>query len=367
MKPSNYLRSLVLLFLFMGVLIVPPSRSTLNSLASFSGSGPRPAEVQSQKPARQKGETTAALRKLGLQLVADVPLPGGIARFDYQTIDQIHRRLFISQMGANLMTVFDLDANKIVGTVGDIPRPTGILAVPALNKVYVSASAANKVYVVDEKSLKTIAMVPTGSFPDGIAWDPELKRVFVSCEFGEAVTVFDALNNNVITNIQVDGEVGNTHFDPVSKMIFSTVQTNGELVEIDPEKLSIVARYPLQGCQGPHGFYIIPKPHYAFITGEDNASYVVFDMASKSIIARGKVGAGPDVLAYDSGYHRLYVASESGVLSVFDIEDRAVKEIGSAFLAEHAHSVSVDRKTHRVFLPLRNKGGRAVLEILKPD
>ncbi len=209
--------------------------------------------------------------------------------------------------------------------------------------------------------------MPTGSFPDGIAYDPELKRVFVSCEFGSVVTVFDALNNRVITNIHMGGHVGNTHFDPVSKMIFSTVQTLGQLVEIEPKSLSIVARYRLKGCKGPHGFYIIDKPHIAFITGEDNASYVVFDMSTKEMIVRGNVADGPDVLAYDSGYHRLYVGSESGVVSVFDIEDTTVKEIGSGYLAAHAHSVSVDQETRRVFFPLQDVGGRPVLRITKED
>ncbi len=323
--------------------------------------------IPSYCAARQGLKTTPIVRKLKLQMVGEVPLPGGTSRFDYQTIDGIHRRLFISHMGANVMTVYDLDSNKVVGNVRDIPRPTGILAVPELNRVYVSASAANRIYVIDETSLKIIATVPTGSFPDGIAYDPEMKRVFVSCEFGSIVTVFDALNDRVITNIRMGGHVGNTHFDPVSKMIYSTVQTLSALVEIDPKTLEIVARYHLQGCGGPHGFYIINHPHYAFITGEDNASYVVFDLSTKRVIARGKVGDGPDVIAYDSTYHRLYVGSESGVVSAFDVKDETVREIGNGFLAAHAHSVSVDEKTHRVYFPLQDEAGRAVLQIWKEN
>ena len=321
--------------------------------------------VPSYSRAQQEIKSTPAFKKLKIQLVGDVPLPGSTSRFDYQTIDEVQRKLFISHMGANSMIVYDLDSNKVVGTLQDIPRPTGILAVPELDRVYVSASAANEVYVVDETSLKKLAAVPTGSFPDGIAYDPEVKRVFVSCEFGSVVTVFDARSDKVITNIQMGGHAGNTHFDPISKMIFSTVQTLGDLVEINPKSLKIVARYHLEGCKGPHGFYIIDKPHLAFITGEDNASYVVFDMSTKRIIARGKVGDGPDVLAYDSGYHRIYVGSESGVVSMFDIEDMTVREIGSEYLAEHAHSVSIDPKTHRIFFPLQDVEGRAVLWIMK--
>ena len=304
--------------------------------------------------------------KLGLKFVSDIPLPGGTSRFDYQTIDEVHRRLYISHMGADLVTVLDLDSRAVVGNIRKVPSPTGILAVPELNVAYISASGRDEVYVVDASSLKVIHKIPTASFPDGITYDPELKRVFVSCEFGGAVTVFDALSDRVITNIRMGGHVGNTHFGPVSQMIYSTDQTRGELVEIDPKTLDIVARYQLPGCKGPHGFYIDSQTHYAFITGEDNATYVVFDLTSKRIISRGRVGGGPDVLAFDRSIHRLYVASESGVVSVFDLEKGAVRKIGESFFARDAHSVSVDEKTHLVFFPLPNVDGHPVLRVMEP-
>ena len=304
--------------------------------------------------------------KLGLKFVADIPLPGGTSRFDYQTIDETHRRLYISHMGANLVTVFDLDSRTVIANLRDISRPTGILVVPELNRVYVSASAKNEVYVIDANTLKVIDRVPTGHFPDGITFDPESKRVFVSNEFGETVTVFNALTDRVVANIKMGGEVGNTHYDPLSKLIYSAVQTRGELVAINPQMLKIIARYKLPGCEGPHGFCIDSETHYAFVTGEDNATYVVFDLTDKRIVARGTVGAGPDVLAFDNQFHRLYVASESGVVSAFDIEKGAVRKVGESFFANNAHTVSVDQKTHLVFFPLQNVDGRPVLRVMEP-
>jgi len=312
---------------------------------------------------RQKSPGRNA-EKLGLKFVADIPLPGGTSRFDYQAIDEVHRRLYISHMGANLVTVFDLDSRTVIANLHDIPRPTGILVIPELNRVYVSAAAKNEVYVFDANTLKVIDRVPTGHFPDGIAFDPESKRVFVSNEFGRTVTVFDASTNRVITNIGMGGEVGNTHYDPVSKLIYSAVQTRGELVAIDPQTLKIIARYSLPGCKGPHGFYIDAETHYAFVTGEDNATYIVFDLSSKKIISRGNLGSDPDVIAFDKQTHRLYVASESGVVSVFDLEMRAVKKIGEGFFAKNAHTVSVDERTHFVFFPLQNVDGRPVLRVM---
>jgi hypothetical protein len=70
-------------------------------------------------------------------------------------------------------------------------------------------------------------------------------------------------------------------------------------------------------------------------------------------------------LAFDPGLQRLYVAAESGVVTVFEERERALQLLGE-YRAPAAHSVSVDPATHRVYLPLENMGGRPVLRILSP-
>ncbi len=305
--------------------------------------------------------------EIWLQFVKDIPLPGAANRFDYETIDKVERRLYISHMGSNSVIVFDLDSQKIIVNVSDIPRPTGILAVPKLHCVYVSASEANKVIVISTATQKKVAEISSLGFPDGIAYDPVNKRIFVSNEYGKAVTVIDAVKNRLIKNIDMGGEVGNTHYDSVSKLIYSAVQTRNELVGIDLNTLKITGRYLLQDCNGPHGFYIDDKIHYAFITGEKDVSYVVFDLTLHKTIAKGRVGSDPDVLAFDEQMHRLYVSSESGIVSVFILERNRIEKFGEMYFAPNVHTVSVDSKTHFVYFPLQNVNGKPILRIMKSN
>jgi hypothetical protein len=80
------------------------------------------------------------------------------------------------------------------------------------------------------------------------------------------------------------------------------------------------------------------------------------------VIASHHVGDGPDVVAWDPAWRRLYVASEGGVLSIFWLNGRTLQPLGE-IRALHAHTVSVDPRTHRVYLPLENIRGRPVLRI----
>jgi DNA-binding beta-propeller fold protein YncE len=103
----------------------------------------------------------------------------------------------------------------------------------------------------------------------------------------------------------------------------------------------------------------------AFVTGEGNATLQVVDLRTMGVLAAHRVGDDPDVLAWDPGWRRLYVASESGVLSSFAADGAELRLLGELRLS-HAHSVAVDPRTHRVYLPLEDLGGRPVLRILSP-
>lgn len=297
-----------------------------------------------------------------LSIVADVPLPGAAKRFDYQSLDTTTGRLYISHMRGDRLDVFDTRAGKLVASLEGFPGATGVWAVPSLHHVFVSVTGKHEVAVVDDRSLKVVARIAGADFPDGIAYAPREQRIFVSDENGGADLVIDAIANAKIGRIDLGGEAGNTHYDAVSHCIVVAVQTKNELVALDPASQRIVARYRM-ACDHPHGF-LIDEPHrVAFVTCEGDSRLLVLDLRSMRTTASLKVAEGPDVLAFDPGPQRLYVACESGSLVVFEERHGALIPLG-AHRAPHAHTVAVDPSTHRVYLPLQDIDGKPVLRIL---
>src|SRR5436190_10410028 len=80
---------------------------------------------------------------LPLKVLADIPLTGGTTRLDYQSLDSASGRLYIAHLGSDLMTVFDVNKQTIVGDVKNLKRVHGVLAVPELHRVYASATGTN--------------------------------------------------------------------------------------------------------------------------------------------------------------------------------------------------------------------------------
>jgi DNA-binding beta-propeller fold protein YncE len=177
--------------------------------------------------------------------------------------------------------------------------------------------------------------------------------------------VVDASTNRVVRKIPVGNDVGNTRFDPGTGRILVAVGSSNELVAIDPQRLSVVGRYALPGVKGAHGVAIDPSTRTAFIAGEQNASVGAFSLSDCTLTAVATVGEEVDVLDVDPQTHRLFVASESGVVSIFDISGGGLKKLEEGFFAQDAHVVGVDRVTHLLYFPLQDIGGRPVLRIAR--
>ena len=312
-----------------------------------------------------KATAVAGAARGALRVVQDIPLPGPANRFDYQSIDSVRGRLYLSHMNAGRVVVFDLDSSRVVGEVMGASRVTGVLAVPAQHTVYASAAGNHELVAIDEQTLKITARIGGIRFPDGIAYAPAEHKVFVSDESGDADVVVDARTNTKRSTIALGGEAGNTHYDSVSHCILVAVQTRNQLVAIDPASEKIVARYDLPGSDHPHGFVVDALGRLAFISGEGSGKLLVVDLHTMKVLSSHTVGDDPDVLAWDPTWRRLYVASESGTVSSFVADGPLLHDVGE-MRAPHAHTVSVDPRTHRVYVPLENVGGRPVLRILIP-
>ena len=323
------------------------------------------ASASSMTPANWAGKAPGAGTGGALRLVRDVRLPGPANRFDYQSIDPAKGRLYISHMNAGRVVVFDLDSSRVVAEVNGTPRVTGIWAVPAHHMIYTSAAGDHAVVGIDEQTLKVATRIGGIRFPDGIAYAPVEHKVFVSDESGGTDVVIDARTNQKRSTIELGGEAGNTHYDSVSHCILVAVQTRNQLVAIDPASEKIVARYDLAGSDHPHGFALDERGRLAFISNEGNGKLLVVDLRTMRVLATHRVGDDPDVLAWDPAWRRLYVASESGVLTVFIADGSSLRPAGE-IKAAHAHTVAVDPRTHLVYLPLENIDGHPVLRILTP-
>jgi hypothetical protein len=307
---------------------------------------------------------------LPLALVTDVPLPGGSTRFDYLDLDPGPGHLVVTHMNDGSVLVADLKDGAVLKELKGIPVARGVVVAADVGIIFVTSSP-DQLVLIDNKSLAEVKRVKTGRGPDGVAWDATHQVVGVSDQEDGALSIIPDSGSGARKQVKLGTETGNVVYDATRGWFWITVVGSSQrdsLVGVDPTTAKVVANLLLPGCDGAHGLRIHPDGQSAFVACEGNEVLARVDLGGAHAVSTAKTGSGPDVLAVDPGLGWLYVAAESGDVTVFDLRQPGVVLIGHDHPGDHAHSVAVDPLTHRVFFPLlAGLKGTPVLRIMRPS
>jgi DNA-binding beta-propeller fold protein YncE len=316
-------------------------------------------------PSPGGGDSAAAVP--GYRTVIDLPLPGGSSRWAYQAFDSRSGRLYLAHQGASEVVVVDTLQQRVVTTVPGIASVHGLALAPALGRLYAAANAAGEVAVIDLASARVVARVPAGAGPDGVAYVSAAGRLLVADGGAGEETIVDVGSNRPLARVDVGDGPSDSEVDPSTGRVLVTASEGRELVALDPVSQTVVARYPLPGCDDADGVQVdVSSQDRAFVSCGGNGRLEGVDLVTGRVGPPLEVGSGPDLLAMDLALHRLYVASESGILTVVDTAGAEPTVLTRGFAGPDAHSVAVDPNTHLVYLPLASVGGRSVLRVLAP-
>lgn len=301
-----------------------------------------------------------------LKPVATIELPGPKGkRFDYLTIDPSRQLLFSTHLGAGLLYVIDLRTNKLMKTFDDLPGIEGVELAPDVKKAYTSNWQENKIGVIDLEQMKLITRLPTESKPDGIAYAAPFHKIYVSDERAHAEAVVDVNKDQVVTTLHFESETGNPRYDPVSKRVYVNLQDKNVIAEIDPATDKEVAEYSVGKCKGNHGMALDSEHRLAFLSCEENDLMTVFRLDTHQPVAYFPQAKGGDVIAFDPGLKRIYVACYDGAISVFQEDDPMhFRKLGDVPVQKKVHSLAVDSRTHRVYVPEQEENGAPAAKIV---
>ncbi len=301
-----------------------------------------------------------------LKQVATIDLPGPPGkRFDYLTIDPDDHWLLSAHLAAGLLYVIDLRTNQVVKAIPDVPGVEGVEYVPEGRKVYTSDWQENKIGVVSLSEMRVIKKLPTESKPDGSTYAAPFHKLYVSDERGKAEAVIDTQRDEIIKTLHFDSETGMPQYDPIAKRVWLNLQDQNILAEIDPANDTVVGRYPVGRCEGNHGMALDAEHRRAFLVCEGNDLLTVFDLAAHKPLAFFSIAAGGDVVKFDPGLQRVYVACSSGAISIIQEDDAAhFRKLADFPVQPKVHSLAIDPATHRVYAPEQEEDGKPVARMV---
>ena len=171
-------------------------------------------------------------------------------------------------------------------------------------------------------------------------------------------TAIDAATGNVAGTVALAGKLEFAVADGAGH-IYVNVEDKSELWQIDSQKLTVTAHWPLAPCQEPSGL-AIDAAHRRLFAGCDNKMMAVVDADSGKVIATPAIGEGVDGCGFDPGAGFAFASNgQSATLSVIH-EDSADKftVVEEVPTQKGARTMTLDPKTHEVYLVTADFGPR---------
>ena len=281
------------------------------------------------------------------KLLTEIPI-GGEGGWDILTVDPAARRLYLSH--ATKVVVVDIDANKVVGEITELPGVHAFVVAPELHRGFSSNGKENKSSVVDLHTLSTTSKVETGDGPDAIAYDGKRSEVYLFNHRGHSATVIDAKAPNVVTTIPLDGIPEFAVADEAAGRVYCNIEDKSEVAVIDAPKHEVIARWPLTPGEEPTGIALDGTHHRLFATCKK--MMVMLDTDSGKVTATVPIGSGADGCAFDDATQLAFASCGEGVTTIAREEAPDRLTIVDNLKTERgARTIALDPKTHRIFLP----------------
>jgi DNA-binding beta-propeller fold protein YncE len=274
---------------------------------------------------------------------------GGTGGFDYVTLDESARKIYLSH--ATQVDVVDADSGKMVGTIPDTPGVHGVAIASEFKHGFTSNGREDKVSMFDPADLHLIKKIDVGKGPDGIYYDPKTKRVFTNNHGTHDVTAIDAKTGDVVGTVKVEGD-GEEAVIGKDGMIYVNSENTAEVVVFDPKSLEVKKRFPIGVAKVPTGLAYDAKTNRLFIGCRNEPKMVVMDAADGKVIGSFPIGTGVDFAGFDPDAKLIFFSCADGTLSIYHEKSAdEYEDAGAVKTQPSAKTMAFDPKTKKIFLP----------------
>jgi DNA-binding beta-propeller fold protein YncE len=282
------------------------------------------------------------------RLIKEIPI-GGEGGWDYITVDAATHRLYVSH--ATKVVVVDIDSGKVVGEIPDTAGVHGFALAPELGRGFSSNGRANTSTIIDLKTLKPLGTVATGGNPDAIFYEPAHKEVYTFNGSGNSATVFGAATGQKVATIELGGKPEAAVEDLPTNRLFVNIEDKGAIAVIDTTKHTLVATWPLTGCEEPTGLGYDPKNHRLF-SACGNKVMVVTDSVSGQNVTSAPIGRGADGAAFDPATGYAFASNGEGTVTIAHLDTPNKLTVVQTLKSQaSARTMILDPVTHNIYLP----------------
>lgn len=294
-------------------------------------------------------------------LLKEIPV-GGASSWDYSSVDESGRRLYVSH--GTEVVVIDIDKDAVVGVISNTPGVHGLAPAPDLQKGYSSNGRENKASVIDLKTLQTLTKVDTGANPDGMLYEPGQKEVYMFNGRGQSATVIDAKSDKIVATVPLAGKPEFATADPKAGRVYNNLEDKSEVAVIDTKTHEVVNRWPIAPGEEASGM-AIDLAHHRLFLGCGNKLMVMMDSSNGKVAGSVPIGSGVDANAFDPGTQFAFASCGDGTVTIAHEDSPDKLTVVQTLKTEpRARTMTIDPKTHKIYLAVGQSGAANSFKVL---
>lgn len=223
---------------------------------------------------------------------------------------------YVANSGSASVSILDLNANKVSGTIHLSANPWELAIDPQANRLYATVTG-NQVAVIDTTTKATVATIAVGDTPTRMAIDPAAGRLYVTNYVAGTVSVIDTTSPAVIETISVDANPYGVAVNPAVGRLYVTHQTSNKVSVIDTATQQPLASATVGFL--PTGVTFNPNDDKVYVASSMAPyNYTVLD--ANGAMVNSLLGQGsPEAVAFNPASNLLYAANQGGnTMSIVD-------------------------------------------------
>ena len=281
------------------------------------------------------------------KLLKEIPV-GGEGGWDYLTVDESARRLYVSH--ATKVEVIDIDKEAVVGQIADTAGVHGIAVAPRLGLGFTSNGRENKASIFDLSTLKTTSKVDTGENPDAILYEEGQEEVYTFNGRGRSATVFEAKTGKVVATIPLSSKPEFSVADTQAGRIYCNLEDKSAVAVIDAKAHKVLSTWPIAPGEEPSGMAYDAQNKRLFL-GCGNKLMVMMDSETGKVVGSVPIGQGVDATKFDSGTMLAFCSCGDGTVTIAHEDSPDKLTVVQTLKTEpRARTMALDTKTHKIYL-----------------
>lgn len=298
----------------------------------------------------------------GWYIEGTLPIAGQGSSWDYLTMDEARRRLFIGHRSEGLK-VFDVHTKKLLAVVTDTQAGSsnGATLIPEFD-LGVSNNQNGSLTVFKLSTLEVTAPpIQLGEGLDNSHYDPVSRRLLVNMDpdrkgANAELMVLQLPSLEVVGKISVpSAKPEHADFDGKGNL-FMAARDVDQVFRIDMKAMKLADIWPTPGCGQTNSLSMDVTSNRLFLgcRGRDGTikpSFSVMNAANGKVIYTSEIGGGNDGLIYDRDLKRIFLSnSVHAVLNVFEQVDadtyRPVEAMGTQ---ANVRTIAMDPRSKKIY------------------